>query len=146
MLCDMHTFLQHPIKKSTAQQRTGVNTGSWSVLWYYCLHVKFTAFFKFVNSWRPTGFSAFPASFQLVMDSVNKILPLLPAWWLNTVIFDSLDVIEFDLHRWLSNQTNHLSLGSERAGEINGCVVHADLFQLNLSPLIYLPGAVVLVY
>lgn len=61
------------------------------------------------------------------------------------MIFDSLDVIEFDLHQWLSNQTNHLSLGSERGGEINGCVVHRDLFQLNLSPLIYLPVVVVLV-
>lgn len=62
------------------------------------------------------------------------------------MIFDSLDVIEFDLHRWLSNQTNHLSLGSEGGREMNGCVVHIDLFQLNLSLLIYHPGVVVLVY
>lgn len=62
------------------------------------------------------------------------------------MIFDSLDdAIEFDLHQWLSNQTNHLSPGSEREGEINGCFVHVDLFQSSLSPLIYHPAVVVLV-
>lgn len=74
-----------------------------------------------------------------LIKAVNKILPLL-----HSDFFFSL--IEFDLHRWLSNQTTHLPFGSELAVEMNGGVVHTYLFQLNLSPFIYHPGVAVLVY
>lgn len=89
-----------------------------------------------INSRRPCSLLQSPPTLlQLVMDAVDKILPVLPGDL--TVIFDSLEMIEFDLHQWLSNQTNHLSLGSEGGGEMNGCAGHADLFELesvNLSP------------
>lgn len=62
------------------------------------------------------------------------------------VIFDSRDVIEFVCAAGFPiKQIISLSLGSEGPElRLNGCVVHTDLFQLNLSPLIYHPGVAVL--
>lgn len=109
--CDVHFSPSVSCHLYSQMKSSLKHTGSWSML-CYCLHVKFTA----VGS-RVLGdlLCFFFCSLPLRLTH-GGCREWNTAWWLNTVIFDSLDVIEFDLHWWLSNQTNHLSHGSDWGG------------------------------